>query len=337
MKYSIATKSKKLYKIILIFLLLHAQPVSAQLVDMKEVVKILKEVLNKRIDSLSKYDYTQHVIYLHPDGVTADVISSIKTTSFTRLTNYFRLPLPEIKYVFPAPDSITFYAPDSMIRYHFPPGGYTFIETDDLLPHLTIKGDTFIYKTSEKKFLNGHYGFMNGDKGFEQFSYAWFIPENFELISYKSNRKGKWRREGNMIHFVAEPQQNDLLFEIVYKRSQKVPDDINGRKINYTKSFAISSPNITIKANDPQRADGDIISLNLNGEWILKGYEVSELPLTLKASTSRNQNYLILYAENMGAIPPNTAAIEIFDGTTSQKIILNSATGYCEAILLNLK
>ncbi|HLP49518.1 MAG TPA: hypothetical protein VK154_01475 [Chitinophagales bacterium] len=309
-------------------------------IDSKAQDASLKEVLNEFIDSLAKNDYTQIVYYLQGNGTAADVISSYKTTSFNRPTVTFAMPVVGLKYLFPQPDTVYNNYADSLVHYRFPTGGYTSIQTKNLESFITRKGDTIIYKTPERKLKNGHYGIYLNDKngsGYKQFSYAWFIPENFEILYYKCNRPGTWRKEGNMIHFIAKPNQNDILFEIAYKTTVKIPEVINGRKVNYTKTFDIASPDITIKASDPQRADGDIISLNLNGSWILKGYEVSERALALKTSAIRGQNYLVLYAENMGSIPPNTAALEIWDGVTSHKIILNSATGYCEAILLNLK
>ncbi|HLP19922.1 MAG TPA: hypothetical protein VK174_06455, partial [Chitinophagales bacterium] len=211
----------------------------------------MKEVLNEFIDSMATNDYNQLVYYLQPNGKTADVITSHKTTSFTRPTVTFAMPVEGLKYVFPQPDSVYNSYTDSMVYYRFPKGGYTCIQTKNLEPYLLQRGDTLIYKTPERKVKNGHYGHYIADKkwdGFRQFSYAWFIPENFELLYYKCNRPGKWRKEGNMIHFVASANQNDILFEIAYKPTVKIPEVINGRKVNYTKTFDIASPDITIKA-----------------------------------------------------------------------------------------
>ncbi|MBX2908565.1 MAG: hypothetical protein KF706_02960 [Chitinophagales bacterium] len=306
------------------------------MVDMKVVTQTLEKVLKQKIDQLSKNDYEQVIYFLHPDGVTADCFSTSKTTSFTKINHHFQLPLNNLSYVFPPPDSISENKKDSTIIYHFPPGGYSYIQQNDLSNLITIQNDTFIYKpTDRKKYMGNHFGIAT-DKanGINSLSYAWLLPESFEVLYYKSNRKGNWTAQNNMIHFIASPNQNDFLFEIAYKRTTKIPEEINGRKINYTKTINIASPDITIKASDPQRSDSDIISLNLNGEWVLRGFEVSEHPLSLKVTVSNMQNYLILYADNEGIIPPNTAAIEVWDGTTTQKITLNAAKGYCEAIIL---
>ena len=76
----------------------------------------------------------------------------------------------------------------------------------------------------------------------------------------------------------------------------------------------VAPGSITIGIYDHQLADGDIISLNYNGHWVLKNYQLRrvarKLTLPLKPG---NENYLILHAENLGAKPPNTCLLYTSD------------------------
>jgi hypothetical protein len=83
-----------------------------------------------------------------------------------------------------------------------------------------------------------------------------------------------------------------------------------------------------------KKIDGDIISLNYNGRWILRNFILKgvyyDLPLYVSEDSSKN--YLLLYANNLGKEPPNTVAIVVDDGIEQQKVVLNSDLNQCDII-----
>lgn len=111
-----------------------------------------------------------------------------------------------------------------------------------------------------------------------------------------------------------------------------------GRKITYVQELVVKSKNITIDLWDNKEQDGDIVSVYLNGEPIIAKYSLTkdknQFQVVLNASKS---NDLFLYAHNLGTIPPNTVSIEISDGTSSEKIVLNSDLSSSEAVLIKVK
>ena len=111
-----------------------------------------------------------------------------------------------------------------------------------------------------------------------------------------------------------------------------------GRKISYVKELTVRSKNITIDLWDNKEQDGDIVSVYLNGEPIISKYSLTkdkkQFQVQLNASKS---NDLFLYAHNLGTIPPNTVSIEVSDGTSSEKIVLNSDLSSSEAVLIKVK
>ncbi len=96
-------------------------------------------------------------------------------------------------------------------------------------------------------------------------------------------------------------------------------DVIGGQKV------FVSSDSITIKLYDHKRIDNDIISLKFNGELIVKNYVLKGKPLIIKLKINKNaSNPLVMYAHNLGKIPPNTAALEVLDDKNKQKLKLQS-------------
>jgi len=71
------------------------------------------------------------------------------------------------------------------------------------------------------------------------------------------------------------------------------------------------APNQEFKVDfyDNGEIDGDTISVFYNNELILSKRKLTDKPISLmlKIDPSREDNELVMYAENMGSIPPNTA------------------------------
>lgn len=115
------------------------------------------------------------------------------------------------------------------------------------------------------------------------------------------------------------------------------PMEFDGRNISYVKEVVFESENISIAIWDHGRQDDDIVSIYLNGKTIISKhfltYRKKHIECTLD---TEKPNDLFLYAHNLGKAPPNTVSIEITDGATSEKIILNSDLKSCEAVLISV-
>jgi len=117
--------------------------------------------------------------------------------------------------------------------------------------------------------------------------------------------------------------------EVIFEKTK----DLNGRKTEMVETVLINNKRMTIKIWDNDKVDGDVISLNLNGIWILKNYRLKKQVKNILIDLPLESNELILYAENLGSMPPNTAAISIWNGKEKIKsVILNSDKGKSEAI-----
>jgi hypothetical protein len=126
------------------------------------------------------------------------------------------------------------------------------------------------------------------------------------------------------------PELRDI--NITYTE-RKIPDELGGRPVFKRNDVSIQSERIEIWVRDNEQEDGDTISLLLNGEWILYRQPLLSLKRTITVNIQRNaDNYLILFAHNLGSIPPNTAAIGIIDRGREMRLALSSTMEQCDAI-----
>jgi hypothetical protein len=97
------------------------------------------------------------------------------------------------------------------------------------------------------------------------------------------------------------------------------------RPIQIERIIEVQNDFLRIKIWDNGTVDGDVATIFLNGEQIVENLKVTKrkrgFPVTINAN---GDNFLILHAEDLGDISPNTVAVSIDDGKTEQIIILSS-------------
>ncbi len=122
-------------------------------------------------------------------------------------------------------------------------------------------------------------------------------------------------------------------------KPNKIPQKLDNRAVVIKQNQINVSPGtITIEIYDHQLADGDIISLNYNGHWILENYQLRrrarKMTLPLKPG---NDNYLILHAVNLGNKPPNTATLSYSYKGERKSIVMESNMNESEMIKINVQ
>jgi hypothetical protein len=113
-----------------------------------------------------------------------------------------------------------------------------------------------------------------------------------------------------------------------------LPEKLKDRDVvirNHT--MYVDSFLLEVKIYDHKLEDGDIISLNFNGDWILEEYTLSAKPMVLKLKINEEgKNYFLLHALNLGKRPPNTMAISYKYKGEKQTIVLSSNLNESEMI-----
>jgi len=100
-------------------------------------------------------------------------------------------------------------------------------------------------------------------------------------------------------------QKKPLLEKQVEERSNKV-----------IKTITINSPTLLITMYDNAIVDGDTISVFHNGKLIVSHQLLSEkgIDITIELSKENPHHEIVLFAHNLGSIPPNTALLVITAG-----------------------
>ena len=118
---------------------------------------------------------------------------------------------------------------------------------------------------------------------------------------------------------------------------EELPTIVKDREIIVRQqSISVDELELELSIYDHKEEDGDIISLNFNGQWILESHRLTKqwLKLNIKLN-DKGENYLLLHAENLGGSPPNTAAIRYTYKGKAKTVILNSNLNESEMIKLS--
>ena len=112
---------------------------------------------------------------------------------------------------------------------------------------------------------------------------------------------------------------------MVSKDDTPTPIAISSRPVKETKAIQVKNNTLKIDILDDAELDNDIVTVYFN-----KALVVDKKALTAKAFSfivnliEGKTNELVLYAENLGAIAPNTALMIINDGVTKYQVKLSS-------------
>ena len=115
---------------------------------------------------------------------------------------------------------------------------------------------------------------------------------------------------------------------------------LSSREINTIQTVEISRDTLVFSLFDNGVIDGDTVSVLLNGKVIMsrigllaKAYN-DTIYLTPEMGDSIN---IILYAENLGSIPPNTGLLVVRDGGIDHEIRFSGDLKKNSAIILKRK
>ena len=106
--------------------------------------------------------------------------------------------------------------------------------------------------------------------------------------------------------------------EIVIKKPDAllIPEQMAKRKNTKEGHVVVNTKIITLNVYDNGIVDGDTVSIFLNGKLLLSHQQISEKPIVINIELDENivSNEIILFAENLGCIPPNTALVVVTAG-----------------------
>ena len=101
----------------------------------------------------------------------------------------------------------------------------------------------------------------------------------------------------------------------------------------------VYNPELQIQLIDYLKVDNDTVSVYLNRNILAKNIRISKRPalLNFRLDTRIELHELLLYAENLGEIPPNTSELIVIDGDRRYRIMIVSDKQKTAAVYLRYK
>ena len=113
----------------------------------------------------------------------------------------------------------------------------------------------------------------------------------------------------------------------IIKDNNSIPQQFVKRKNTEQSHIEVNVKSITLKVYDNAIVDGDTVSIFYNGKLLLSHQLLSEkaIEINLELDDSQTRHEIILFAENLGSIPPNTALIVITAGTKRYELFASAS------------
>jgi hypothetical protein len=130
-----------------------------------------------------------------------------------------------------------------------------------------------------------------------------------------------------------KPKSNDIPVTVqvpsidVPKEKKILPlPDFKKRNINVLKTIKVDTEMIRVDLYDNGEIDGDSVTLYYNGRLLVSNKKLSDraLSFSLEVDKAAEINELVMYAENLGSIPPNTALMVVTDGKKRYEVRITS-------------
>ena len=103
--------------------------------------------------------------------------------------------------------------------------------------------------------------------------------------------------------------------------------------------IVVTQPDLQIQLVDYMKVDNDTVSVYLNRNLLAKNIRIAKRPalLNFKLDTRIELHELLLYAENLGLVPPNTSEMILIDGENRHRVTIVSDKEKTAAIYLRYK
>ncbi|MGB3607395.1 MAG: hypothetical protein WA775_12080 [Psychroserpens sp.] len=165
------------------------------------------------------------------------------------------------------------------------------------------------FKPGKTKYFKGNFKGLFSD-GQECISGELFLnaTENIERRVEKMTAK---INNSNRVPDSIKQKANDL------KLMQKL--DMNILKSSQITTILTTSKSITLIIYDGGQEDGDIISIKVNGDMLLRQFKITKTIKEIEVPITSNETLIEIIADGVGSISTNTTVIELQDGVNQIK------------------
>jgi hypothetical protein len=187
------------------------------------------------------------------------------------------------------------------------------------------------FKLDDKEFLRGRWSGVDKEEGYSCIPGLIILARNEEdvnqfLMKAKGTSKSYSRRTAGLI-----PSANS-----------SAPDfnkDFKNTPVKKLREIVVDNSNLKLILNDYDKIDDDTVSVFLNRDALVEKIKVDKSPyiISFNIDQTLSLNELLMYAENEGAIPPNTSEMILIDGIKTHKIVIDSEKYRSAAVYLKLR
>jgi hypothetical protein len=168
-------------------------------------------------------------------------------------------------------------------------------------------------------------------------------PQDAAVISAIENTKAEKEKatatQLTKTQIATNKQQQVVIkpYEIV--NSNTAAANLATRKIETIQSVYFVSDSLDITLYDNGEVDGDTVSVIMNGQIIMPKVGLSTNAVRKKISTANvgDSIQLIMYAESLGSLPPNTGLLIVYDGKQRYEIRFSGDMQKSSAIVFRRK
>lgn len=136
-----------------------------------------------------------------------------------------------------------------------------------------------------------------------------------------------------------ERKKEDTALAKLAELIAKPAAQVNERTTIVQQTVSFTSDSLLLSLYDNGEIDGDTVSVLLNGSIVLEkqGLSTTAIKKTIYIPANVDKMELIMYAESLGAIPPNTGLLVIRDGKKLYEVRFSGDLQKNAAIVLNRK
>lgn len=173
------------------------------------------------------------------------------------------------------------------------------------------------------RYGNGFVGLLNNMIDIEQLP----VPHRLEFPHYFK---------------VIYPKRIDKQIETISSSVNNIkalPSKLAGRNVKPVAKEIIKADSLSLQIElyDFKIQDGDIVSINFNGDWIYEKLSLETKPKKFILDLNKTgRNYIILHAVNVGRRPPNTIGLNYTYKGNKKTIVLQSDLNSSEMVEIKL-
>ncbi len=123
------------------------------------------------------------------------------------------------------------------------------------------------------------------------------------------------------------------------KTSNREREKLTERTHQFIKTIDVSGPSFRVEIYDNGQVDGDTVTIFLNDKLLVPAKKLTTSPITLDIKIDNDEDVydLVMYAENMGTIPPNTALMIVTTSTNRYEVNITSTEQTSGAVRFRVK